>query len=638
MLIETLGVFATALFAPSGLLLLGVGVVWRRRLVFNRGWFILWVGTAAWFLIPHSAASDWRGVGFVLSLFSVGLVAATLLKAPRKTLATGLSLALAALLSASAADLALSLFTWQAYDMRSNLSKLWHPFYETVETLSTREWVLNPASPPKSTPTSELRLSFEARLRSGAPGWNWHRSMPEFKLEQLTDQGQSYTHVRAPLGDDPYLMRTYTTPEPVGGERFRATVVLRADRPLPAEGNRGIWLQTSGETLYLKILPVSLNTHWQTFFLEWTPPVSVQNSSIHLVLNDFDGVTFDVKEATLQIFRAGVWASLDPPSPTGVNTALSWEGHPPDAASSVRFVPTSTWQPYDLTVESGGLAPAQIEAVLTPEPGLELDVRRTVLEASGAEAHPRPHIGGFRSPLWFGQPNLAGHTVVTVGLVLLASTRSGWLGTAGLIATVVCVGFTGSRAAWLAALLGLPWLLWLACRAGERPKVFGTLFAAGVLFLVSFGLGGLGRLQMVGVDEPVNRPQIWATAWAAFGDNPVTGVGTDGFTSYWRENRSQDFLIVTHAHNLWLQFAAAYGLPGLVAVLWLTGGFLLLAWTWGRWRGLALVVPVFVMNIFDYTFFYSGVLFPLLLGMNALRQERADAFQAAAPPPAAKEA
>ena len=631
---DTLIVFLLSLFPPAGLATAAFAALLRRAWFFTPAWLLLWLGFGTPLALHQLLFGRGSSSTEMILLLLSGVAAATLLGVRRKALIAGSCLALFVFLFAGAADLALSALTWQAYDERTNLSTLWRPFHEALDARSTRAWSLPPALPE-----SEVRLSFEARLLSGTPDWNWHRSTPEFRLEALTDEGEPYTRVQTPSGSDPYLMRTYTTtPGPVGGERLRATVTLRAERPIPASGNRGIWLQAQGEKLYLKTLPVALTTRWQTFVLDWTPPASVENSVIHLVLNDFDGLNFDVKDASLEIFRRGVWGTLGPPSPTGTSVTLGLEGRPADAAS-IRFTPTSTWQTYRLetdleTVQRDALS-SQVRATLTLEPGLVIEVRRTRLEAPGAEAQPRPLLGGFRSPLWFGHPNLAGHAAVTVGLVFLAFTRSGWLGLGGLFVTLLCVWTTGSRAAWLAALLGLPWLLWLTCRPKARIKVFGALFAVVALFLFGLGLSSLGRLQLIGVDELVSRPDIWRTAWDAFLVKPLTGIGPGGFADYWWENKSQP--IVTHAHNLWLQFAAAYGLPGLVAILWLTGGFLLLAWRWGRWRGLALVVPVFVMNTFDYTFFYSGVLFPLLLGMNALREERGKTALAA-PPPATERA
>jgi O-antigen ligase len=119
--------------------------------------------------------------------------------------------------------------------------------------------------------------------------------------------------------------------------------------------------------------------------------------------------------------------------------------------------------------------------------------------------------------------------------------------------------------------------------------------------------------------NPISRWDIWQVALQALLAYPLTGLGTQPFISFMAGLDFPRHLIATHAHNLWLQFGAAYGIPGLLAALWLTGGLLGLAWRWGRWRGLGLVVPVMIMQLFDYTLFYAGVLFPLILGLNALR-------------------
>ena len=80
---------------------------------------------------------------------------------------------------------------------------------------------------------------------------------------------------------------------------------------------------------------------------------------------------------------------------------------------------------------------------------------------------------------------------------------------------------------------------------------------------------------------------------------------------------------VTHAHNVWLEFAAAYGVLGLASVTALTLGLLALAWRGGGARALAFVVGVLVMNVFDTTLVYAGVLFPLFLALGVFRRDRA---------------
>src|SRR5690606_22721899 len=70
-----------------------------------------------------------------------------------------------------------------------------------------------------------------------------------------------------------------------------------------------------------------------------------------------------------------------------------------------------------------------------------------------------------------------------------------------------------------------------------------------------------------------------------------------------------------HAHNLFLEFGARFGWPGVGAAGLLTGLLIALAWRRGRWRYLALVGPVLLMTLLDYTLLYQGVLYPLIAGL-----------------------
>ncbi len=360
---------------------------------------------------------------------------------------------------------------------------------------------------------------------------------------------------------------------------------------------------------------MTLQPDWQTYSVAWRVPESVTTSVLRVVLNDFNGYTFDVGEVVLEEQVGDAWTGLGPLEPTGVALSVSAGGQ---ILASSRFLPRETWETYQLALRLPDNARATLKATLTVEPGITVAVRNISLDSDTAGRVGFALPAEQRQAFWFEHDNLAGHSLATLGLLLVSVTRTLASSLLGLSLALTAVGFTGSRAAWLAAVIGLPWLLWLRYRPRRQLWLLGT--AALGIALVTFGLPN--RLRTLEANNPVSRPDIWRVAWQGFLEHPWTGVGTN-FPDYWRETyRGASSEIVPHAHNLWLQFAAVYGLPGLVAVLWLTGCFLYLAWTWGRWRGLALVVPVFVMNLFDYTFFYSGVLFPLILGVNALRQGR----------------
>ena len=312
-------------------------------------------------------------------------------------------------------------------------------------------------------------------------------------------------------------------------------------------------------------------------------PEAATSSVVRVILNNFDGLSYDVRRVKLYTLEQGAWERLGPLVPQGASVQFECKGHAPEPQSGTAFVPTRDWTRYTFTTikpapETGPLtATLRLGSGQTDDGQTEavLQTRHTALFSSSSQQPAlqqealRPLPVQTRQSLFFSHPNLAGHTLVTLGLVVLSLVRTGWLGALTLGLTVGGVWLTGSRAAWLGALVGLPWLLWLGSFK-RRAWLMVGIATFGALVLSVFGVQSLGRLQFVGVDEVVTRPQIWRVALDAFLDHPWQGVGGEGFAAYWSAH-AQDGLVVTHAHNLWLQFAAAYGLPGLVATLWLTG-------------------------------------------------------------------
>jgi hypothetical protein len=584
-------------------------VVSRGKLGRFKGWLGLWGGALLLLAIPRALAGDWGDAGFVALQVALAFVAASLLRAQPAIAAPALFAALAVLLLAAGLERWLNAFTWQAYDERGNLATLLQLGYERIEAPSSRRWSL-------SSGTSGLLLSFEARWQAGMAGWNWHRSEAGIRLEPR----DGYAEVFVPHGPDPYLMRDYCLDRPLGGMRVRARVTLRADEPVAAQGARGIWLQAhDARGYFVEVLPVALaglptvalGDDWREFVLEWTVPEEVTTRALHLVLNDFDGVHFAIRDATVELYEEGAWQALGPPAPVGVSIGLDWPGRPAELETSLRFFPTIEWQRYTLKGEDDSLlaAPA-VQAALQLEPELVIDVRDVQLSAlPGEVADPRAQSGYARLRLWFGQPNLAGHSILVIGLVFLSVARLSWLKWTGLLVLLVLVGLSGSRAAWLAALIALPWLLWRE----SRLWLLSLLIAAGLILLF-----GLGRLQ--GFEEVTSRPEIWQVALQAVIEHPWTGLGTEGFADYWRL-RGSSAEVIPHAHNFWLDLGTSYGLLGIVAGLWIAAGLLAFAWRRGGWRGLGLVVPVLLMNLWDATLFYAGVLLPLLLGLNLLASD-----------------
>ena len=216
--------------------------------------------------------------------------------------------------------------------------------------------------------------------------------------------------------------------------------------------------------------------------------------------------------------------------------------------------------------------------------------------------------------------------VLTLGPVLLAGSRAGWL----------CYGLVGLAFAWREA--GSPRRLLAWCGLG----VVLLVLAGGIAWRTSARFDdridrtlALFNGNAQGVDEALTgRPAIWRASLRMIADHPWNGVGVRGFRyAYPDYAPANDHFLVAeacgvgegacHAHQLVLEVLSETGALGLL--LWLGG----CALAWRAWRGagapartrafpvsVALGVMLFPLN--THLAFYSawwGLLFAWLLGL-----------------------
>lgn len=144
-----------------------------------------------------------------------------------------------------------------------------------------------------------------------------------------------------------------------------------------------------------------------------------------------------------------------------------------------------------------------------------------------------------------------------------------------------------TRSAWLDLAIVLPIIL--AFRLKSRRKFLATamvLAVAGGIFLAS-APQTLHRLQTVtsvhSEQSVTERFLMWRSAFNAIADNPLMGVGFGNYESAYQEKYMLDDArerYQGHAHNVYLQFWAETGLPGLILFCTLFGYILL--WSWRR--------------------------------------------------------
>jgi putative inorganic carbon (HCO3(-)) transporter len=191
-----------------------------------------------------------------------------------------------------------------------------------------------------------------------------------------------------------------------------------------------------------------------------------------------------------------------------------------------------------------------------------------------------------RATAMFGEPNQMGSfsavgAVVGAGLTLSLRSRRRrlFVGVLTLVA-VLALLLSLSRGAWLGFGLGMIVLLVQVPRA--RRALAGTL---AILFVVAASYGALRPQSpevhvvgqrfrsFAGEKNPYDdRPTIWAEARREIRLDPLTGHGLGNFPLVAQRSTSKSHTsFPPHAHNLFLNWAAETGLPGLACILGLAG-------------------------------------------------------------------
>ena len=619
-LLEGVGALGLVLFAPVGFGLLGVKTILSQGFKFSRAWTLLWAGLLI--PLPFQILAG-RSPVWLLGQVALALLASYLLTVGRRALLAGLTLGLLC-------TAAFGLFERQSF------KNLWYsetsppPVGDLLRGVSVLDgdssgWRRNGLSRVEKVwdlpaQVEEVELSFQTKYVEGTADWDWYTNDPETEVElheaELQSEGEPFTRV---LNPQRYIVRRVNTGSPVGGRTFRASLELRTPTNVTAANCKGLQLRTFQE-IHSVCEGLELDATWRRYTLETTFPPDAKLPAFELTVQDPGTTYLDVRNVLVQEHVGGTWLDLPPPEPAGVLVRLDLPERHIFAHPRLQFIPQKEWQTYSLTVAPPLLEGLErVSFILQVEGGLSVALRDVRLVSLTPDT-PNPRaLALTRFRYWFSHANLAGHTVVSVSIVLLTFVRSGWLGGVLFLLALLSTYLSGSRAALLALGLGSLGIGWLGLRRKGRWFLAG-LAVAGLFVLAYTGtLTPLWSWRDFSVN-PVGRLEIWRVGYQTALQHPLFGIGADNFGQAWAQ--AGQAIPVSHAHNLWLDFAASYGVPGLLASLWLTAGFLALAWRWGRWRGLALVVPIFVMNVFDYTFFYSGVLFPLILGLNALRQGR----------------
>ena len=158
----------------------------------------------------------------------------------------------------------------------------------------------------------------------------------------------------------------------------------------------------------------------------------------------------------------------------------------------------------------------------------------------------------------FAYPNALG-LFAALGVVVAAASKRRWLGVAGVAVNGVVVVWSGSRGAWVAAVVGLALWYWRSARRPVPLRVVAAAAAVGFVLVLQAGL--LGRVADTA--SSADRRAEWSAAWRAGTRNIATGIGPEAplVISNFRGKALAQF-----AHNEPLQVFAGGGLTGVFAL------------------------------------------------------------------------
>ena len=293
---------------------------------------------------------------------------------------------------------------------------------------------------------------------------------------------------------------------------------------------------------------------------------------------------------------------------------------------------THDWTEQPFSFDHGALASAPfVQLRLAVPEGTVVEVRSTRLSAQGiAAVSVRPLPTRSRARLWFEHFNLLGHSAAMSVVVILtvAALRRSWpVYLLVLLSGVVITAASGSRAATLAVVLAVAMHVfahWQVRRRREPTEArHGTIW----LLLGAAAIVAAGALALTFAVRPIDgfgpsRLSAWTVAVGMIVEHPLIGA-TDPFESAFALVRPDvGDHAVSHAHNLWLDAGYRYGVFGLIAMVWLVGGMVRLAWQGSGWHGMAIVVPFLALQSFDATMWYPGVLVAMLIGVNLRAEAR----------------
>jgi O-antigen ligase len=235
----------------------------------------------------------------------------------------------------------------------------------------------------------------------------------------------------------------------------------------------------------------------------------------------------------------------------------------------------------------------------------------------------RPY-GNLRQPNHLALLSLWG----LLALVALFSRRYRAIGLLLSLPLLAALWLSGSRAGWLA----LPIAAVFAAVHLRATRTSTTRLTASKRAVIALAIGALAfvvvtaavvlvvRASEGGVREIaiLQRVSLWRDVLSLIAESPWLGIGFNQLNFAWTlmplPARSGD--VFDHAHNLPLQFAAEFGIPGAALLLLSLSIALTLAIakstaSW-RWVGVGIVAVSLWQSLFEYPLWFAHLLLPVV--------------------------
>jgi O-antigen ligase len=208
-------------------------------------------------------------------------------------------------------------------------------------------------------------------------------------------------------------------------------------------------------------------------------------------------------------------------------------------------------------------------------------------------------ITGWWDPAVGGSVLCAGLGLWLSAAIFGASTRARWIGTLGALATLACIGLTGTRGAWIGGALLVMMAIGIGVwRVRPRRRVVRPFAAALAAVVAGAPVGYVVLSRIVPQEVPAGfaarlergveevrgafvkgdyasdtgmRIAMWKWAWLEARSHPIVGVGAGGFRA-WAAHPPESIAGSdaaglppphAHAHSWYLHVLAASGLVGV---------------------------------------------------------------------------